>query len=119
MMHFMRHAKHARHAKLGNTPGAQSRYVALKVPGSDIGVELIEYKDIARKPLHGRVQDPGTAILQLRVRDVTALTARLKKAGVPVVTTGRVPVDVGTNLKIAIVRDPNNLMLELLQSTAQ
>src|SRR5512141_1403533 len=36
-------------AKLGNTLGGQSRYVALKVPGSEIGVELIEYKDIERK----------------------------------------------------------------------
>src|SRR5262249_9447779 len=36
--------------KLGNTLGAQSRFVALSVPGSAIGVELIDYKDIDRKP---------------------------------------------------------------------
>src|SRR5829696_330875 len=33
-------------ARLGNTPGAQSRFIALRVPGSDLGVELIEYKAI-------------------------------------------------------------------------
>src|ERR1700680_777538 len=38
--------------KLGNTVGAQSRFVALTVPGSAIGVEIIEYKDIARNPAH-------------------------------------------------------------------
>ena len=34
--------------RLGNTLGAQSRMMQLRVPGSDIGVELIEYKDIDR-----------------------------------------------------------------------
>src|ERR1700723_2968906 len=29
--------------KLGNTPGAQSRFVQVRVPGSAIGVEIIEY----------------------------------------------------------------------------
>lgn len=44
--------------KLGDTIGAQSRMVQLKVPGSAIGVEIIEYKDIDRKPAHPRFQDP-------------------------------------------------------------
>src|ERR1700691_5266830 len=55
-------------AKLGNTLGAQARYVALKVPGSAIGVELIEQKDIERKPQHPRFYDSGAANLTLRVR---------------------------------------------------
>src|ERR1700685_2790545 len=55
---------------LGNTPGAQSRYVQLRVPGSAIGVEIIEYKDIDRKPGHPRFQDPGAGNLTLRVRDL-------------------------------------------------
>lgn len=41
---------------LGNTPGAQSRAATLKVPGSALGVELIEYKDIDRKPAQPRVR---------------------------------------------------------------
>ena len=77
---------------------------------------LIEFKDIDRKRLSGRTQDPGTAVLQLRVRDVTALTAKLKAAGVSIVTTGGEPVEFGPGLKIAIVRDPNNMLLELVES---
>ena len=75
---------------------------------------LIEFKNIERKALSGRTQDPGTAILQLRVSDVAALTAKMKAAGAKVVTTGGAPVSIG-NLKIALVRDPNNLLLELMQ----
>jgi catechol 2,3-dioxygenase-like lactoylglutathione lyase family enzyme len=52
--------------KLGDTVGGQSRMTQLKVPGSAIGVEIIEYKDIDRKPAHPRFQDPGAANLSLR-----------------------------------------------------
>jgi hypothetical protein len=50
---------------LGNAPGAQSRFVAMRVPGSTMGIEIIEYKDIDRKPAQPRFQDPGSASLIL------------------------------------------------------
>lgn len=106
-------------AETAGAPGASFRQSRATIPGTSVSMTLIEFKDIARKPLKGRVQDPGTAILQLRVHDVTAFTKKLKAAGVPVVTTGGEPVEVGPGLKIAIVRDPNNLMLELLQAPAK
>src|ERR1700733_16313873 len=37
---------------MGNTPGAQSRPAILHIPGSKLGVELIDYKDIERKAAH-------------------------------------------------------------------
>jgi catechol 2,3-dioxygenase-like lactoylglutathione lyase family enzyme len=106
-------------AETAGAPGASFRQSRAMIPGTSVPMTLIEFKDIARKALKGRVQDPGTAILQLRVHDVVALTEKLKAAGVPVVTTGGEPVEVGPGLKIAIVRDPNNLMLELLQAPAK
>jgi hypothetical protein len=63
----------------------------------------------------GRVQDPGTAVLQVRVRDVEALTRKLAAAGVPIVSTGGAPVEIRPGLKIVLVKDPNNLILELMQ----
>lgn len=103
-------------AETAGAPGASFRQSSAPIPGTSARMTLIEFKDIERKPLQGRVQDPGTAILQLRVRDVVALTKKLKAAGVPVVTTGGEPVDVINGIKIAIVKDPNNLMLELIQA---
>ena len=103
-------------AETAGAPGASFKQSSTSIPGSSVRMTLIEFKDIDRTPLTGRVQDPGTAILQLRVRDVVALTAKLKAAGVPVVTTGGEPVDVINGIKIAIVRDPNNVMLELIQA---
>jgi len=50
-----------------------------------------------RKSLSGRTQDPGTTALQLIVRDLAALGAlgaKLRAAGVPIVTTGGEPVEI-------------------------
>jgi molybdate transport system substrate-binding protein len=102
-------------ADTAGAPGASFRQSRANVPNTSAPLTLIEFKNIARTPLKARVQDPGTAILQLRVRDAAALTARLKAAGVPIVTQGGVPVDIG-NVKISLVRGPDNLLLELLQT---
>jgi predicted enzyme related to lactoylglutathione lyase len=93
------------------TPGAQYRQARTNAGG--VAVTLIEFKDTDRKPLHTRVQDPGTAILQLRVKDVDAAAAAVKAAGGTIISTGGVPVSIGAT-KLVLVRDPNNLFLELL-----
>lgn len=103
-------------ADTAGVPGGAFRQSRSPIPGTKAGITLIEFKNVDRKPLTGKVQDPGTAILQLRVADVGALIKKMKAAGVTVITTGGEPVDVGPALKIAIVRDPNNLYLELLQA---
>ena len=63
-------------AKLGATEGGQSRIAVLDVPGSEFGVELIEYKDIARTVQRPRFYDPGAANLQLRMRDIDPVFAQ-------------------------------------------
>jgi len=104
---------------MGNTPGAQYRSTVLQIPGTQVSIEFPQFKDIDRKPLHTRLQDPGTAVLQLEVRNVDNVLKTLKTAGATVITVGGEPVDVtigtGATLRIAIVRDPNNLFLELIQ----
>jgi catechol 2,3-dioxygenase-like lactoylglutathione lyase family enzyme len=96
-------------------PGASFKQSTATIPGTSVPFTLIEFKNIERKKLSGRTQDPGTTVLQLVVKDVAALTAKLKAAGVPVVTTGGGPVQIVPGLDIAIVRDPNNMLLELVQ----
>jgi catechol 2,3-dioxygenase-like lactoylglutathione lyase family enzyme len=103
-------------ARTAGAPGASVRQSRAMIPGSSTAFTLIEFKNVPRTPLNGRVQDPGTAILQLRVRDVDALLKKMKAAGVAVVTTGGEAVEIRPGLKIAIVKDPNNLMLELMQA---
>ena len=105
--------------KLGNTPGAQSRFMALSVPGSAIGVELIEYKDIDRNPARPRFQDPGAANLILRVRDLDSVLERAKKAGAKVLTTSGVPTPFGNGGKVIFIQDPDGFVIELSQAAPQ
>lgn len=104
---------------MSNTPGAQYRSTVLQITGTQVSVEFPQFKDIDRKPLHTRLQDPGTSFLQLEMRNVDDTLKRLKAAGATVVTVGGEPVDVkistGAILRNVIVRDPNNLYLELIQ----
>jgi predicted enzyme related to lactoylglutathione lyase len=102
--------------KLGNTPNAQSRFVALSVPGSAIGVELIDYKDIQRTAARPRFQDPGAANLILRVRDLDAVVARVRKAGAKILTTTGVPATIGNGGKILFIQDPDGFVIELSQA---
>jgi len=45
---------------------------------------------------------------------VAALTTKLRAAKVPIVTTGGEPVQVPA-VKIVLVKDPNNMLLELME----
>jgi len=103
-------------ARTAGAPGASFRQSRATIPGTSTAFTLIEFTNVPRTPLRGRVQDPGTAILQLRVRDVDALVKKMKTADVPIVTTGGEAVEIRPGLKIVIVKDPNNLMLELMQN---
>lgn len=100
-------------------PGASFRQSSSTMPGTSVPMTLIEFKDAERKRLSGRTQDPGTTVLQLRVRDVAALTEKLKAAGVSIVSDGGVPYEAFPGVKVAIVRDPNNMLLELIESAPQ
>jgi len=48
------------------------------------------------------------------VRDLDSLLKILKARGAPIVSVGAEPVTMGP-LRLAVVRDPNNLFLELIQ----
>ena len=98
------------------TPGAQFRQRRLMVPGSSVAITFIEFKSIERHPLSARVRDPGSAVLQLRVGDAGAASKALAAAGAQIISVGGEPADLGNNVHIAIVRDPNNLFLELIQA---
>ncbi len=104
---------------LGLSTG-QYRLATTQVPGSGLIVEFIEFKGIDRRRITAGIQDPGSTRLQLQVRDVDAAIAALKRAGGAVVSAGGGPVALpgrgGATTKVAIVRDPDNLFLVLLQA---
>lgn len=99
----------------GNTPGAQSRIATLNVPGSALGVELIEYKDIARTPVKPRFQDPGAANLVLSVRELDSIVAKVANSAGRIQTIGGKPADLGNGSKAIFLQDPDGFFIELSQ----
>ena len=99
--------------------GGQYRVGLLQVPTSGFELRFIEFSGVEKRTVQGRVQDPGSTRMQLRVRDINAAIDVFKRFGGEVVSTGGKPLDLpaGNNkLKVAIVRDPNNLFVVLIES---
>jgi len=101
---------------------AQYRVAMLEVPTTGLVFELIDFKGVDRKTVRGNIQDPGSTRIQLQVRDVDATIDALKRHGGAVASTGGTTVNLpgrgGATTKVAIVRDPDNLFLVLLQTAA-
>ena len=90
----------------------------MRIPGTTMNVEIVDFTDIDRKPVQPRLQDPGAVMLVLLVRDIDTLFDRLKKEGVPVVTAGGAPVNVGGNgnkTRAVVIKDPDGFHITLLQ----
>ncbi len=103
--------------QLMGTAGAQFRVTSVSaqsVPGHVL--ELVEFKDINRTPLHTRIQDPGSAKIGLRVRDLAATMAALKAAGGTVVTTGGTSY-IYRGAPTVIVRDLNNIFMNMQEQS--
>src|SRR5262249_26228399 len=83
-------------------PGGAFKQSRGPIPGTNTGITFIEFANVDRKPLKTRVQDPGTAILQLTVRDMDGLMKVLKANGANIITTGGEPVSLGP-AKLVIV----------------
>jgi predicted enzyme related to lactoylglutathione lyase/catechol 2,3-dioxygenase-like lactoylglutathione lyase family enzyme len=98
----------------------QYRLAAMDVPTTGLKLEFIEFKGVDRRTLRANIQDPGSTRMQLQVRDVDATIEALKTGGGSVVSTGGTTVELpgrgGATTKVAIVRDPSNLFLVLLQA---
>ena len=95
-------------------PGGAFKQSRGTIPGTTASIVFIEFANVDRKALKTRVQDPGTAILQLMVRDMDGVMKILKANNANIISTGGEPVALGAS-KLVIVRDPNNLYLELIQ----
>jgi catechol 2,3-dioxygenase-like lactoylglutathione lyase family enzyme len=103
---------------LGLTTG-QYRVGLQSVPSSGLMYDFVDFKDVERKTVAARIQDFGSTRVQLRVRDIDAAIAAFKRYGGEVVSTGGQPLSMpagNSTLKVAIVRDPNNLFVVLIEA---
>ena len=96
---------------LTGLPKAEVRKRRVQAPGSQLWIELVEFKGVDRTPLHMKIQDRGAARLQLRVQDTDTIVAVMKAAGLKVMSTDGAVQPIPPNFKAALVADPNNFFL--------
>lgn len=99
--------------------GGQYRVGLQSVPGSDLMYDFVDFKGVQRNDVRGRIQDFGSTRVQLRVRDIDAAIAAFERFGGEVVSTGGKPLALpagNSTLEVAIVRDPNNLFVVLIEA---
>jgi catechol 2,3-dioxygenase-like lactoylglutathione lyase family enzyme len=97
-------------------PDARLRWQIGRAPSVQGGVEIVEVTGADGRPVARRIQDPGTVMLLVVVRDVHATLARVKALGAPVVTRGGAPLTVmGPELRVVVVQDPAGHFVYLAQ----
>jgi len=103
-------------ADLSGVPDkTQYRRMAGNVPGTKSSIGFGEFKGVERAPFHGRVPDPGTPAIALRVTGLDAMLKRLKAAGVTVVSTGGEPAQFSPTIRNVFIEDPSGFKIELFE----
>jgi lactoylglutathione lyase len=87
----------------------------LRIPGSDVEIELLEYKGCERHSGSARPSDFGTGHFALFVHDIERLHADLATRGVPFRSSGPVEMSAGANKggKSLYALDPDGYLIEL------
>jgi catechol 2,3-dioxygenase-like lactoylglutathione lyase family enzyme len=106
-------------SKFTATTGAKFRAATFRVPNAEFGFELTEFTGTTRKSARPNLQDPGSAMLTLQIRDMEQMLAKLKAANVTIVTAGGAPVNPSGNanskMRELLIRDPDGFFVQLVQ----
>jgi catechol 2,3-dioxygenase-like lactoylglutathione lyase family enzyme len=100
---------------LAGLKGGEIRHSVMVAPGERMTFELLEFKGLESTPLRGRIQDPGSARIQLRVRQIHKVLGMVSAMGSRAITTSDKPVPVPPNFLGVIVPDTDNLYLTLIE----
>jgi glyoxylase I family protein len=108
-------------ALFGKAWGVEQAQADLELAVMNIGgsrVEFIEYKDPQARPYHGNPSIAGSAHLAFQVDDIEGTRKKLEEAGVRFHAPINSYLEGGkTEWKWCYFRDPDGIVLELVQQT--
>lgn len=99
-------------------PGADIHAAILRLPKSDVFLEILEYRNVDRAPVDTRTANPGTAHLAFFVDDCDALYEELTAKGVPAVSPPVTPtIGPNTGGRAVYMIDPDGIRVELITTS--
>jgi catechol 2,3-dioxygenase-like lactoylglutathione lyase family enzyme len=98
-------------------PGLEVHGAALRVPGSDVLLEILEYRNVDRAAIDPATANPGTAHVCFYVDDLPALYERLRERGVEFISPPLQATSAPWRRVVYLI-DPDGIRVELLQSEA-
>ncbi len=98
-------------------PDVDLHAAILRLPSSDIFLELLEYRNVERTPVDTSTANPGTAHVAFFVDDLDTLYADLRQKGVLSVSPPVTPT-IGPNEggRAVYLKDPDGIRVELIQT---
>jgi len=99
----------------GAPAGTEFRKLTGVLPGPNAAVEFTEFKGVPRTKFHLRVRDPGAPAMAIQVNEERPTIARMKAAGVNIISTNGEIVDFGGGTFTIFVEDPNGMNLEIFE----
>jgi catechol 2,3-dioxygenase-like lactoylglutathione lyase family enzyme len=102
---------------VGYHPDVTLEIALLTIPGSDVFLEILEYRGVSKEAVDPATANPGTAHFCLFVDGLDDLHARLQAAGVEFVSEPETP-SVGPNKggRLVYMKDPDGIRVELVQT---
>jgi len=99
-------------------PKADIHAAILRLPSSDVFLELLEYRNVEREAVDTRTANPGTAHIAFFVEDLESLYASLVERGVPSVSAPVTPT-IGPNKggRAVYMIDPDGVRVEFIQTS--
>jgi len=100
------------------SPSAKARAATLRIPGSNLQLQLIQFSGIEGKAFKQQLYDPGITRFSIQVRDIDKAFARVKER-VTVDTTSAGPVYTQrprNNTRAVMMHDPDGFVFEFVQA---
>jgi len=99
-------------------PEADIHAAILKLPGADVYLEILEYRNVEKAPVDTRTANPGTAHIAFFTDDCDALFAELTAKGVESVSEPVTP-EIGPNKggRAVYMIDPDGIRVEFIQTS--
>jgi catechol 2,3-dioxygenase-like lactoylglutathione lyase family enzyme len=102
----------------GTSAAAKATAAILRLPGSNLQLQLVEFSGVPGKPMTQELYDPGITRLSIQVRDIDKAFAQVKDR-VTVNSTSAGPVYTQrprNNTRAVMMHDPDGFVFEFVES---